>query len=343
MIHLLKPNPGAVQVDPQTEILISFQDIPDENWKDQVNVDINGRMAIRDGTIHPDFETTRCNRSHQTGRWGIRPNDPLPEQDIMVQASCAGDCSENQRFFVRGSSTNYSPNRPAYTVRKKTWHTAGWFWIHKEGWKTPFQSIEAPVYPSRVVPVAGRTWMAIYPKRGILQYIQDGDIQEESFQPVEEDADVDCIYGDRGWLLVANDSNGVHTFGDDHECHWGFQADDVCIEEMIHAKVGTLSFHLPLFYDPAIGENTLESWYMMSQHLEESEIAFKNDLCVVWNEDQMIARHDFDPLLGESDDMLWESDDIDAPFKDVRILNSNHVLVNDNIYLNTRYPKIYPA
>ena len=341
MIHLLNPESGAIHVDPQTEILLSFGDIPDQDWKSSVHVNINGDQAIQEGTLHPDYETTRCERSKNTGRWGVRSIDPLPQDDIFVQASCGKDRSHNQRFFVRGAHTTYSVTRPQSRIRGRCWHPAGWFWVHDQGWDTPHGTFDVDIYPSRLVAKVGQRWMVAYTKRGVIQYSTSNGIQEDSFRPIQEDAQIDCVYSEEGWHIIAVDQDGVHTYASNRETHWGFDADHVAISNnIIHARVGKLSFHIPLHYEPAIGEDTIESWYMMDQYLNDGSIQFYKDFCVVWNNEKMIARHDFDAILGESEDMLWTADDIGEHFQDVQIIDTSHVLVNESKYLHTRQPRI---
>jgi len=67
---------------------------------------------------------------------------------------------------------------------------------------------------------------------------------------------------------------------------------------------------------------------------------FGDNMHVWWNDEQMLARHQPDPFLGESDSVLWTSEDIKGKFKSVKIVDDKHVVVNRNLFLNTHFPTI---
>lgn len=337
MIHLLKPETGQLHVPANTEILISFQDISDP---DDVTVRIDGQTAIQDGQTQPGWETTRRSFDHGCGRWGLRAKGGLPARDILVQAHIKGEWSQNQRFFVKGAQSHHPEGEPSEVI-EKTWHPAGWFFVADGRWKTPFGRIEAETFRGQPVLYAGEQFSVYWPSHGILQ-VSDGKAPPVTYTypPVSRGADV-AVDGE---LVVAADEDGVHTLRPDRQTTWGFQADTVAIDNgFIHARLGQTSFHLPVDYQPAPGEDDLESWYFVGQPESDGQMAFEAGMCLWWSDDRMIVKHDFSPITRQSADVLWTSDDIGTSFEQVRIIDGSHVVVNETMLLNTRHPEIQPV
>jgi len=334
MIYLLKPQAGQLHVPANTEILLSFQDV--DPWPEGVDITVDNDPAVRGGQTMAGWETTRRSFGRGCGRWGLRCVEPLPARDIMVQASVGDTRSHNERFFVQGAQTHHTDRRPDGVI-VKTWHPAGWFFVSDGTWQTPFGRFEADTYKGTPHIHAGDTWMVYWPSHGILQ-TSDGRSPPTSRDVPAVSADADVAMKDG--QVVAADSE-VRTITDG--VNWGFGADCVAIDDgMIHARVGKTSFHLPVDYEPAPGEQTLESWYFVGQQDTDGQIKLEAGMGLWWTDEKMSARHDFSPITQASDDMLWLSEDIDQPFRDVTIIDGSHVVVNDQLLLNTRHPDIQP-
>lgn len=309
--HMSYPPSNSTNVDPMTEILVTFENSGGD--RKDINIIVDGEWAVREGLLEDPFLEVRFHESGGVIQIGVRKRIPLAPRDIMVSAWCKPGCSSvEQRFFVRGAKTNVLP--PNST--RSCWSSGGFFSTDKG---SPF--------PSRIV------------------VTKDGEvIMDESrhFIPPEIVSDeMDIIRFEGSWIMVSSRKGKTYISTPDRLNVYDFDCTNISVnKDLISAKLdGGMSIHLPTSYIPSSTERDPCDWFSFS-HEGNWSMRFEKNIHVWWNEEEMMVKHEPNPLLGLSDDMLWTNKDIKSDFTSVRIVDKNHVVVNDSMYLDTINPKI---
>lgn len=336
--HLYYPEPGAVHVEPTTEVVVCFQS-PPEDWRDTAHIKIGGEPAVISGAVQKGYETTRIMDEEEHVLWGVRRVRGLPPKDVMVQAWCSPENTTlDQRFFVRGAHTR-SMSPPIRGPRSPVF--GGFFVVGQDQWHIGRDTYERPqTWLKRAKPVyRDGEYFAVYPEQGRICSLVDDEIIVDSIPRF-------VFRGARswdispGWKVVS--CNGDETFlCKKKEIHtWDISAKSVSIcGGWIHLNMGEFSAHLPSSYWPARCERGLDSWYIMPNP-GDGKMVFSKDMFVWWNKERMLVRHEPYPMIGKSQDIMWERDDIDEDFESVKIIDDSHVLVNKSNYLNTLHPAV---
>ncbi len=311
--YLTHPGSGSVHVDPLTEILVTFE--TDCGAKDDIHIVVDGTPAVISGQIVEGFVETRYSQQDGIIQMGIRKRGKLPPRDILVSAWCQPSCSTvEQRFYVRGAQCKAI----ASPKSKERWcRTLGG--VFSTPWGRPFPSRIA-VNKEGFIVRDDRRWYV--PPEIILETM-------------------DIVRYSSSWLLASANKNRTYVAQPTRIDVYNFGAEKVHItDDLINLKVNEdTSAHLPLDYHPAYTERGVDSWFRF-RHEGSWNMEFTNHVHLWWCEDKMIAKHFPKPLRGKSDDMLWTKKDLKSEINKVRVVDSSHVVVNDDLYVNTYHPEI---
>lgn len=113
---------------------------------------------------------------------------------------------------------------------------------------------------------------------------------------------------------------------------------------MLNLRVNhSTSAHLPISYRPALHHKKLTDLFTFIKPSEFGwTMIFGEDKHVWWNKNEILIRHDVNPICGYSFDMLWTKNDISVEeIYSIDNFDGDFVLVNGKILINTRNPRIY--
>lgn len=332
--NLVDPPDGDINVDPQVEVLISFE-VEDETWETDVFVEINGTRVVENGVSKNGWTTTRFYKQGNFGHVGVRKPGGMPRRDIFVKAWCNNAFTVDQRFFVKDASAYKM--RPDNGVKIPN----GWFSIGGE-WDIRGEKFEELDHLGQGIPC--KDLCAIYPGDNTVGFLREGEV-EWRFVPdgvFDGMKDVDMARVDDGYALVVltDKKTRLVKHGLFREFNDTGQSVEIT-DRFINISKKEETHHLPVNYEPSPLEDTFRSWYMMTCERDGNwRHQFGDDLFLWIKEDEMVAMIDPDPFLDQADSILWRRNDVQTSFRDIDILDREHIVVNNEVFVNVNNPQI---
>lgn len=332
---LVDPPNGDINVDPQSEILIAFE-VEGDNWETDAFAEVNGRSVVENGVAKNGWTTTRFYKQGHFGHMGLRKPGGMPREDIFVKAWCQDAFTVDQRFFVKGASAY--KRRPENSVKIPN----GWFSINGT-WRIRGKKYDTPDYLSGGIPC--RDLCAVYPQENTVGFLGEDGV-EFRYVPdgvFENYNDLDMARLGDGYILVVIADQETRIVKPRFWRNVKDSAESVEITDRyinISHEEGT--FHLPVDYEPTPLEDSFDSWYRMTCERDgDWDHRFGDDLFLWIGDEEMVAMNDPDPFFDTSDAVLWRRNDIRTELKNIDILDSEHVVVNDEVFLNVKNPSVY--
>ena len=319
--EMTSPVPGSVRVGVQEEISIRF--FHPLAVRENINIRINGDLIVANGdVIHDDFIETKSVQSGNCWFYSIRHKSGMPPGYMFVEGWCTKECSTvNAFFFVIG------------TYHKAYIHEKDYVLKHGKPISHPY----ATVLKNGVIVGGG----------GNDNYIRIDD--KKYIWPKNLNIENDKIFirpNDDGYIAFCSSGNRTYLLWEPYHMHaYSITTKNHYIgQKWISAQYKNRSIYLPIDYRPQIPTDNF-FFSMRSPELDfgddNPDIYFVDDVEVWWNSKNMVIRSGVDPSLGIwEDEILWTSDDITQEIKSVKIIDREHLLVNDKFYINTIKPKL---
>lgn len=298
------PEAGTTMVSPNSEIVVVFFTKEDPT---NIFIKVNGEDVVQYGRPVYPWVITRMYQGESIIQIGIRSTRTLDKGEIYVDASCGNSCRTiDERFFVAGTSFTL----PVMHGKRVF---GGWYYG-----KGLVIDDEVELMDNHILHVKGENYAV-----GSDWISRDSYYRETPL----------------GWRVVSFFDGYFNVIGDRYFRQYEMPGDQyfVCSKNVNFSKNSNTTTHLPL---------ASEEMFEFHHPGEWKHIFFENHH-VWWNADEFIAKHDIEPASGRSADILWKKKDARVAtnhriqdFTSIEICRNFHVIVNEKLYLNTRYPSV---
>ena len=160
--------------------------------------------------------------------------------------------------------------------------------------------------------------------------------------PIPKEAITDIMDLRAGWVFCSSSDKHTWLIAPDFIHRYDFPSRKIKItRDWINLKITSArTAHLPINYKPSFNEKSTSDWFEIV-HQGRWEMEFSNSLHIWWNSKEFIAKANVNPMTGESDDILWTSEDVGVSSIDsIKIIDANRILVNSEYLVDTHDPKV---
>lgn len=301
--YLVKPRNGDVNVNRNSEIRVLFRGKGANFKRSLVNISINGKVAVSRGICMRGWFIVEEHYDENFAVISIRSSDTLPKSLVFVQASYSNKlASKNMQFYVAESKV--IPETP---ILSSSEIAKGLFYFDRA------------IFNSK---------NKIIPRDAVAYNRFDANHNENG--------DIASVYLLEDKTVIYSSIYGEHVMN--------FSCIDCKVDsKYINLRISSnISGHWPINYTPSKSEVNIEDMFCFRESGRGWNMLFSREKHIWWNRAEILVRHDVDPIMSYSNDMLWTVDDLGIfKIESVENCHGDFAIINDNILINTRYPEVH--